>query len=678
VNGSPCEQENVIKHLSHALPEVIDLFGKGRDGALRFLWDEGARQVEGAILITTARLDPPGPQISYASPAFLRMSGYEIEELLGKPPLVLHGPKTDRRLLDQLQERLALGESCSAEFIFYRKDGAEYAVEASVSPIRDHQGEITHFISAQRDATDRNSARRFREQLDFLDDSKDAIAVADLNGGVTYWGKGAARLYGWSSEEMKGKRLADLLFGATPPGAAAGGGAEEFERALFEQGKWRGELAQLTKDGSEIIVESRFALLHDERGEPESVIIVNTDVTETRRLEAVVLRAQRLESIGSLASAIAHDLNNVLAPILMALHTLQQRFTDENSRRWISLMSKSAERGKDLIERVLTFARGAEGERAPLQTVGLIRDIAKILKDTLPKNIELQVQAPEDLWSVIGDTTQIHQVLMNLCINARDAMPAGGKLMIKARNRRLVEEERRLGPNPLHEHYVRISVSDTGIGIPQEIQDRIFDPFFTTKERGKGSGLGLSTALVIVRGHGGFVNLFSKVGKGTEFKVYLPAQPDGALESGEGAGVDPASGRGELILLVDDESDIREVASATLEKYGYRVLSARDGREAVALYRQWGGEIQLVITDMVMPELDGQGAIQAINAINADARIIATSGEGSMRKIIDARRLGVRAFLPKPYTAERLLDLVARTLDGRPAEGESAPGPSRL
>jgi len=247
------------------------------------------------------------------------------------------------------------------------------------------------------------------------------------------------------------------------------------------------------------------------------------DGAEKKRFESMVMRAQRMESIGALASAMAHDLNNVLAPILMGLHALQQRLTDENSRRWLSLMQKSAERGKDLIERVLAFARGAEGELASLQTTNLIGDIARILEETLPKNIELQVQTPGDLWSVVGDTTQIYQMLMNLCLNARDAMPAGGKLMIKARNRYLVEEERRLLPNPRQTQYVRITVADTGVGVPREILDRVFDPFFTTKERGQGSGLGLSIVLAIVRGHGGFVNFFSKVGKGTEFKVYLPA-----------------------------------------------------------------------------------------------------------------------------------------------------------
>lgn len=284
----------------------------------------------------------------------------------------------------------------------------------------------------------------------------------------------------------------------------------------------------LIKDGSGYSSELRVSPACDRRGDRAHVVSMrrglNGEDFGEKRLEAMVLQAQRMESVGALASVLAHDLNSALAPILMGLGALQQKCADEESRRWLVLMRRSAERGKDLVERVLDFARGAEDARVPLPTTELIEDVAGILKETLPQNIELQVRVPNDLWNIIGDATQVGQILMNLCINARDAMPAGGHLTIRARNRYLIEEEKRLAPGAPQQRYVRVTVADTGVGIPRDVIDHVFDPFFTTKERGKGTGLGLGAVLAIVRGHCGFVSLFSKVGKGTEFKVYLPAQ----------------------------------------------------------------------------------------------------------------------------------------------------------
>jgi len=308
-------------------------------------------------------------------------------------------------------------------------------------------------------------------------------------------------------------------------------GAPREGHGVFEAERIVALDSALIKDSFEYSVELRVSPACHHRAESERLETVHRGLgmegVEKGRLETMVLQAQRMESVGALASALAHDLNSALAPILMGLGALQQKCADEESRRWLSLMRLSAERGKDMVERVLAFARGGVGECVPLRAAEMIRDVARILKDTLPKNIELQVRVPKDLWSVIGDATQIGQVLMNLCINARDAMPAGGKLMIRARNRFLVEEERLLAPGEPHQRYVRVTVADTGAGIPREVISRVFDPFFTTKEKGKGTGLGLGAVLAIVRGHGGFVSLFSKVGKGTEFKVYLPAQATG-------------------------------------------------------------------------------------------------------------------------------------------------------
>jgi two-component system cell cycle sensor histidine kinase/response regulator CckA len=305
-------------------------------------------------------------------------------------------------------------------------------------------------------------------------------------------------------------------------------GAPREGHGVFEAERIVALDSALIKDSFEYSVELRVSPACHHRAESERLETVHRGLggegVEKGRLETMVLQAQRMESVGALASSLAHDLNSALAPILMGLRALQQRCVDEESRQWLALMRKSAERGKDMVERILAFARGAESECASLQTTQLIGDIARLLKETLPENIQLQLRVPNDLWSVNGDSTQIGQILMNLCINARDAMPEGGKLMIRARNRFLVEEERLLAPDARRQRYVRITVADTGEGIPRKVIDRIFDPFFTTKEKGKGTGLGLPTVLAIARAHGGFISLFSKVGKGTEFKVYLPAE----------------------------------------------------------------------------------------------------------------------------------------------------------
>ena len=421
-------------------------------------------------------------------------------------------------------------------------------------------------------------------------------------------------------------------------------------------------------DGETRWVEVHARVLLDEKDAPRRAIGVVQDITERRLLEAQLLRSQRLESIGALASGIAHDLNNVLAPIVMAIHTLQQRFTDETSQRWLSIIRRSSERGRELIDKVVAFAKGASGELLPLRPANLIEEVGKMLQETFPKNVELQIEIAPDLWEVQGDATQLHQVLMNLCLNARDAMPDGGKLTISAGNSQLGEKDVRLLPDASPGTYVQILVQDSGVGIPPQLLDRVFEPFFTTKEVGKGSGLGLSTVLGIVRAHGGFVNLQSQPGAGTQFYVYLPAQELTTLVTEDVPERAISRGMGETILIVDDEENVREVLRFTLEASGYRTLVACDGVEAVAIYRQHYQEVQLVLTDMAMPNLDGPSAIRQMKEINPLVEVIATSGVKTTGKLDEAMKAGAITFLPKPYTAERLLSVLEEILRRQPGK----------
>ncbi|MBO0798854.1 MAG: response regulator, partial [Blastocatellia bacterium] len=374
------------------------------------------------------------------------------------------------------------------------------------------------------------------------------------------------------------------------------------------------------------------------------------------------LHAQRLESIGTLASGIAHDLNNVLSPILMAIQLLQVRLTDEDSRRLLSVLQENTERGAEMIKQVLSFARGVQGERIALQLKHLIREMSKTLKSTFPKSIELKTLLAEDLRPVSGDATQLHQVLMNLCVNARDAMPYGGRLTIEAEEIHIDQTFVSMHIEAKPGRHVVITVSDTGTGIPPEILDKIFEPFFTTKERGKGTGLGLSTVIGIVKNHGGFVNVYSEVGKGTRFEVYLPVADTSQLRSAEESLAEIPVGHGEMILVIDDEAAIREITRQTLESSSYRVLTASDGAEAMALYVEHKDEIKAVLTDMMMPYMDGPATIRALHRLDPCVRIIAASGLDADGKVIEDAGSGVSAFLSKPYTAEKLLHTLAEVL----------------
>jgi len=440
------------------------------------------------------------------------------------------------------------------------------------------------------------------------------------------------------------------------------------DRLVRETGAWNGEIQMASKTGHRLLIDCRWTLLRDSKGQPRSILAIDTDVTERRKLELQFLRAQRMESIGTLAGGIAHDLNNVLAPILMSIELLRMDLGSEERQEILDTIETSARRGADMVSQVLSFARGVEGQRLVLQARHLVRDVAKIASETFPKNIEVRTQIPSDLHPVTGDPTQIHQVLINLCVNSRDAMPRGGVLTLTARNLLVDEQYAGLSGEATPGPYVLIEVADTGTGIPPEIQEKIFDPFFTTKEPGKGTGLGLSTSLAIVRSHGGFIRVESEVGNGSKVTVCLPATTARVAADERPVPALPR-GSGELVLVVDDEASVRQITRQTLESFGYRVLTANDGAEAVALYAARKDEIAVVLTDMMMPIMDGPASIQVMLRINPAARIIGASGLNADGPASRASSVGIRHFLPKPYNAETLLKTMQEILQPTRPEG---------
>ena len=359
------------------------------------------------------------------------------------------------------------------------------------------------------------SFRKFQAMV--LDQVNDAILVRDLEDRIVFWNKGAERLYGWNAAEAMGERIYELLCQKHL------GICGDAEIALGERGEWKGEMRQVARDGRDLIVESHWKLILDKADRPKAVLIVNTDVTEKKMIEHQFLRSQRLETAGKLAGGIVHDLNSVLPPILIAAQLLRQKDIDPESRRWLDTLCIGAEQVGQLLTQLLSFARGIEGVNNQIEAGRLIRETVALLAPAFPKSIKIKVVIADDLWTVVGNATEVHQVLMNLCVNARDAMVDGGVLTIRSKN--LIVD--RIRPAGMREaepgRYVLIRLSDTGVGIPSEIIGKIFDPFFTTKE-GKGTGLGLTTVKTIVKANKGFIDVVSRRGKGTEFRVYLPVR----------------------------------------------------------------------------------------------------------------------------------------------------------
>jgi two-component system, cell cycle sensor histidine kinase and response regulator CckA len=472
-----------------------------------------------------------------------------------------------------------------------------------------------------------------------------------------------------SAKDAIGRKAPELLGETGEPNAS------KAEVETVTNGEWTGELKHTAVNGHELVVESRWTLVRDENGAPKNILVVNTDITDKKRVAEQFLRTQRLESIGALASGIAHDLNNVFAPILMATELLSDS-KDPGNARILDMVNTTAKRGADMVKQVLMFVRGSGNELEPMGLEHLANEVRRLMQETLPCTIEVTSDIPKNSAPILGDPTQLHQVLVNLCVNARDAMPDGGELRISLDEVTLDAATAREKGAPKAGRYARLTVADTGSGIPPDIQKKIFDPFFTTKEVGKGTGLGLSTVVSIVKTHNGFVELDSAVGKGSRFVINIPVCDFCAAEV-EKAPERPAPGQGELILVVDDEQSVREITKLTLEVHNYRVLVANDGAEALSAYVQHRGEIALVITDIMMPVMNGRALIQALRKFDAYLPVVVFTAADKSNSLVGTLDKDTIPLLLKPVTPEQLLTKVGKCLYP-PASPLTAPNPNSV
>ena len=598
----------------------------------------------------------------------LKFFDYTAEELIGRHVVGTIVPEIEstsrdlRPLMEEILKNPAAFEKNTNENM--RRNGERVWIAWTNKTVLDEHGQIKEVLSIGTDITDRRRAEaQVAEQAAFLDKARDAIVARGLDGKVLFWNQGAELVYGWKREEALGRNLRELV-------AANPVGSEEIDERVLTKGEWSGELRHLTKNRREIVVESRLTLIRDNAGQPKSVLEINTDVTEKKLIEAQFLRAQRMESIGTLAGGIAHDLNNILTPILMSIDALKKKTPDPATLKMLETIGSSAKRGADIVRQVLTFARGIQGERIEIHPQHLLQDLELIIKDIFPKDIRLKLSIPDEAWTIQGDPTQMHQVLLNLCLNARDAMPNGGELHLGLEHCVLDEQFASAHLQARPGRYVNFIVADQGTGIPSEIIDKIFEPFFTTKDINKGTGLGLSTVSAIVKSHGGLINVYSEQGVGTTFHIYLPATETARRPSRPQAEESPLPrGHGETILLVDDEAPILAVTSQILEASGYRVLTATDGAEALALYERHRHEIAVVLTDMRMPVLDGPAMIQTLMPLNPSVKIIAASGLDLNDPMARFAGTGVRHFLGKPYSPGPLLKILRTVLDENQSTG---------
>lgn len=564
---------------------------------------------------------------------------------------------------ERLIERVFNGETVQLEFKIIGLKGTHRWVDTHAVPLKDQSGKIVSLLGLTRDISERkhaeqslrNSEARVRS---LIDNARDVIFTIDLKGVLTSLNSWFTKITGWNMEEWIGKSFTDLIH-QDDLGEARRRFANTIQGGMLPPY----ELRIRAKDGSYIFGEiTTTPDVVD--GNIIGILGIARDITERRRIEQDMRQIQKMESIGTLAGGIAHDFNNILG-IIMGYTSILERVAKEPARvlQVIEPIAKATERGAGLVKQLLTFARKSETVFEPVALKQVIDELVKMFKATFPKTIALNTMVGESLPKIYGDPTQVHQALLNLCVNARDAMPSGGKLTISGSSIS-GDALKAQFPESSAPTYIKISVSDTGSGMDDATRRRIFEPFFTTKEKGKGTGLGLAVVYGVTKSHRGFISVQSTPGKGTSFDLYFPAHQVGSEAAASGNTSDPkVPGGTETILLVEDEDLLRTLIRTILEKKGYRVLTASDGIEAIECYKNFSAEIALVLTDVGMPRMDGMNAYAQLKELNPKLKCVFASGyldAASRMHIIETEH---QYFIEKPYSPDDLLMKIRFAID---------------
>ena len=590
-------------------------------------------------------------QLLEVNESYCHMSGYSEPELLTMHIRDLEAEETANDVASHIRKIKETGED-RFETRHRRKDGSLLDVEICAQYRATDGGRVIAFL---RDITQRKRAQLEHERLSkAIEQAIEVIVITDTNGTIQYVNPAFTRVTGYSREEALGQNPRILK-----SGRQADSFYQELWRTLNAGGTWQGIFVNKHKDNTLFTEEASISPVYDAAGHIVNYVAVKRDITRELGLEAQLLQAQKLESIGTLASGIAHDLNNILFPMLMGAHCLLEDKLTDDQRDIVKTMETSAIRGSEIIKQVLAFARGGDSMQGLIQTKHVIREVLGMIRETFPRSITIRDNLPNDLWPITGNATQLHQVLLNLCLNARDAMPKGGTLSIRAENRKTDEAFGQMAGLPQGGSYVAWIVTDTGEGIPSDILPRIFDPFFTTKAPGKGTGLGLSSVHGIVKAHKGTIRVESKPGQGSEFQVFFPATAYAEPVSPVLASTLP-QGKGELVLLVDDEESIRDIVRAFLGENGYQVAVAANGVEALAVFAEKRDVIKVVVLDVMMPEMGGEATLRVIRKMAPDMAVVVMSG------VTDEILLNEddhTIFLQKPFGRVELLPALRVLLD---------------